>query len=200
MGGGGIEVKRTDIMGVVAPLLVASGVGAWILSEDGSLVPMWAWVVWSASGVIGLLALVTASWSFLPGIAPSGAPERYAIGIVCALGALGGYARWMNYLFGFGDGFDPGAKWVLWPLLGSIVALVVVLAFRAGVLPSTQVDNQPQINWILLYAIAALAGLFAPEAISHLARVFEALFPAAAPAAQQGTAADVAQLFLIEVW
>jgi hypothetical protein len=135
----------------------------------------WPWYVWSIISTSGLIYLVTATWDKAPGVAHEPGVERDGIGLVCTFGAIGGLVRWLHTLFADPDS-AYGATSFLGPLESAALALVVVLVLRAGLIGPATGDNAKAVNWLGLYAAAALTGLFAKEAIPKLAKVFGVIF------------------------
>jgi len=64
--------------------------------------------------------------------------------------------------------------YILLPLVGAILATIVYLVLRAGLLPGASASSQPDPYGIS--AIAALVGLFSAQAAEKLKAVFETLF------------------------
>jgi hypothetical protein len=133
----------------------------------------WYWYLWAVVSTATMLWLVTSIWDTVPGITTSPVAERDGIGLVCILGTIGGLIRWMHRLFESQDK-NLGLDSFLWPLEGAALSLIVVLLLRAGVV-SSAADQGKAVNWLGLYAIAGLTGLFAKEAVAKLAEVFTAL-------------------------
>lgn len=138
--------------------------------------------LWALVPTCILLWLVTRLWSDAPGIAPPTqvVNERQGMGLVMTLGAIGGYVRWMHYLRTIVD--DPEKVWqwaidsALTPLMGACLALLFCLAFRAGLTVQVSPPGNSSVNWMGIYALAGMAGLFSPDAIKRLEVTFQALF------------------------
>jgi hypothetical protein len=135
----------------------------------------WFWYLWAVVSTSALLWSVTAVWDKAPGIAQSTAVERDGIGLVCILGAIGGLVRWLNELFK-SSAQNPRLDSFLWLLESAALSLIVVLLLRAGVVSPSVSDGAKAINWLNLYAIAGLIGLFANEVVEKLAAVFSVIF------------------------
>jgi hypothetical protein len=137
---------------------------------------------WAAIPAGGLLWLVTTIWPEAPGIASNAqiVNEGKGIALVITLGAIGGYVRWMHYLRTIV--FDPEKIWqwmlesALTPLMGAALALVFCIAFRAGLTVQTASGGSNSVNWMGIYALAGVVGLFSPDAIERLGLTFQALF------------------------
>jgi hypothetical protein len=78
--------------------------------------------------------------------------------------------------------------YILLPLVGGILATIVYLVLRAGLLPGAATSSQPDPYGIT--AIAALVGLFSAQAAEKLKAVFETLFTKVEPGSQ--AVADIA--------
>ncbi len=75
--------------------------------------------------------------------------------------------------------------YALLPLVGGLLATIVYLVLRAGLLPGATSSSQPDPYGIA--AIAALVGLFSAQAAEKLKAVFETLFTKAEPGSQSVT-------------
>jgi hypothetical protein len=75
--------------------------------------------------------------------------------------------------------------YALLPLVGSLLATIVYLVLRAGLLPAATSSSQPDPYGIA--AIGALVGLFSAQAAEKLKAVFETLFTKAATGSQSVT-------------
>lgn len=144
---------------------------------------MWiALYAWAVVPTSLLLWLITHVWDSAPGIIreQGGAPERLGLGLIAMLGALGGYVRWMHWLSRSKWGAGDLEVWLLdsalTPLKGAALAVPFTLLLRAGIVNPGVSEGGGGVNWIGLYGIAALTGLFAPEAVEQLERVFRAMF------------------------
>jgi len=69
------------------------------------------------------------------------------------------------------------ASYVLIPVVGAVLATLVYLVLRAGLLPSSGASGDPY----GFAAVAALVGMFSSQAASKLKDVFETLFAKAEP-------------------
>ncbi len=75
--------------------------------------------------------------------------------------------------------------YVLLPFVGAILATIVYLVLRAGLLPGATSSSEPDPYGIA--AIAALVGLFSAQAAEKLKAVFETLFTKVEPGSQSVT-------------
>jgi IPT/TIG domain len=69
--------------------------------------------------------------------------------------------------------------YVLLPLVGALIATIVYLVLRAGLLPGATSSSEP--NPYGIAAISALVGMFSAQAAEKLKAVFETLFTKAGP-------------------
>src|SRR5215469_1943577 len=84
--------------------------------------------------------------------------------------------------------------YILLPLVGAILATIVYLVLRAGLLPGASASSQPDPYGIS--AIAALVGLFSAQAAEKLKAVFETLFTKVDPGTESVT--DIAMPTIAE--
>ena len=173
-------ISRSIIGGPTPPLAATA---SYTPSASNGLILLG--VVWAVCGSGLLYWAVTLIWSKAPGIAPSSAttgisPDQSALGLglVGILGALGGYIRCLHT---FTRCFSQRTSLLEWaistfltPLKSSLLALVAALLVVAGLINLTSKDADG--NWMGIYALAALVGLFANEAVSKLEEVFKTLF------------------------
>jgi hypothetical protein len=75
--------------------------------------------------------------------------------------------------------------YILLPLVGSLLATIVYLALRGGLLPGATSSSQPDPYGIT--AISALVGMFSAQAAEKLEAIFDLLFTKAMPAGQSVT-------------
>jgi hypothetical protein len=143
------------------------------------LTALYVWAVVVTGALLGLIAYV---WEGAPGVGPPEVHplERTGLAVIGLLGAVGGCVRWMHSLSN-SEGVETGRPlWIveslLVPLKGAALAVPFTLMLRAGIVNPGGVTNGGGVNWIGLYGIAGLTGLFAPEAIDQLERVFGAMF------------------------
>jgi hypothetical protein len=139
---------------------------------------LWIGVLVSGAVVVVILTLwgIYRYWDN----APSGkASEADLLRMVLLMGALGGSIHWMSSLANFIGNGNLYRRWVpyylLAPLQGAALAVVVYLLLRVGVLSNA--GNAPaHLNLLGLYAFAGLTGLFAKQAIEMLRDVFTVVF------------------------
>lgn len=98
--------------------------------------------------------------------------------VVITLGALGSFVHTATSLATFVGNKGFKKSWTAWylmrPLIGSGLALLIYFTFRAGfVNPGTSTSD---INLYGVAAISGLAGMFSKEATDKLADVFATLF------------------------
>lgn len=145
----------------------------------------WGVFVWAVVWVSLLMWWIAAVWQVAPGIAAVAARERDGLGLIGMLGALGGYVRWMHAFGkaldgqGMDRGKDFGSFWffqsLLVPLKGAALAIPATLVLRAGLTTTATLGDQSAVNWIGLYAVAGLVGLFSSEAVEKLESAFASL-------------------------
>jgi IPT/TIG domain-containing protein len=110
--------------------------------------------------------------------------EERLILLVTVAGALGSYIHSATSYSDYRGNRQFGPSWLLWyllrPLIGVCLALVVYFAMRGGllsmVLSGTVAQDPKNINPFGLAAIAGLTGMFSKQAADKLAEVFTTLF------------------------
>lgn len=148
------------------------------VGNDKMLVGM---MIWAMLGTAGLLFLFVLCWDQAPGITKDGdVQERMGLALILVLGCLGGFLRWMHLLRDDAWLEERQKKMALWlvqsvlmPTKGGLLALFTTLVLRVGAVNSADATH---VNWIALYSIAGLAGLFSPEAVTRLEIVFKSMF------------------------
>lgn len=143
--------------------------------------------LWACIPMAVLLWFLTTLWPQAPGIAASQpVNERTGMALVIVLGAIGGYIRWMQYLAHIVD--DPENVWqwlmdsALTPLKGAALALIFCIAVRAGLTTGSAQGTSGNVNWMGLYGLAGIAGIFSPDVVKRLEVTFQALFMPHSPA------------------
>lgn len=139
------------------------------------LVPLF----WAVLAVAFVSFTATRVWPYAPGISlEEKKDEGKGLALVMILGALGGFIRWMHTTIETGV---PGEFFWIWmfksaltPLLSAALALIFCVVARAGFFNSTTKEG----NWLGIYALAGVTGLFSSEAIKRLGRAYEALLGA----------------------
>jgi hypothetical protein len=96
------------------------------------------------------------------------------------MGALGGYIRCIHSFTSKLNDENNHVEWfinsMLTPLKGSALGMLVTLLLQVGIIISSTAKDMDHINWVGLYAISGMVGLFADEAITKLEAVFKTLF------------------------
>jgi hypothetical protein len=140
-------------------------------------------IIWAVGGSVALYLLVEARWNTAPGTGSSpvnSASEADGLGMVGILGAIGGYVRCLHTFTRCFSREETLEAWAvstfLTPLKSCLLALIVALVVKAGLINATSSGNAT--NWLGIYAISALVGLFASEALSKLEEVFKTIFGA----------------------
>jgi hypothetical protein len=102
--------------------------------------------------------------------------------LVLATGALGSFVHAATSFADYVGNQQARRSWIVWfvmrPLIGSALALVVYLVLRSGLI-SGLYGAEAKIETINTYgfaAVAALAGMFSKQATDKLSEVFDALF------------------------
>lgn len=105
--------------------------------------------------------------------------EQRLILIVLLAGGLGAYIHAASSLADFVGNQKFQESWVLWyvlrPLIGMALAVVLYVVFRAGFL-SVSAASSEVVNIYGITAIAALAGLFSKQAADKLNEIFTTAF------------------------
>jgi hypothetical protein len=142
---------------------------------------VWVLLIWAVLGTSGLLCAVMKLWSTAPavGVGTDGG-EQIGLALIMMFGAIGGFVRWMHFLREIERDSKPSDQWfltsLLTPLMGAALALIFGVTVRAGlVVQGPGGDGKTSINWLGLYGIAGLVGLFAPDAVRMLARIFRTI-------------------------
>jgi len=133
---------------------------------------------WALAGTSALLFLVTELWDSAPEIVEeSRASDRTGISLVMIFGAIGGFIRWMHFLREIDRNPKRRGDWfvtsLLTPLMGSALSLVFCIALRAG-LTTHHTAGKDAVNWLGLYALAGMIGIFSPDAVRRLQEMFRA--------------------------
>lgn len=117
------------------------------------------------------------------GIIENGVSEEEVLLMVILLGALGGSLHMLASFVRYVGNRQLKRSWILYylsaPLMGAILAPIVYMLLRVGVLsPSTgeTASSTSNLNLLAIYAFAALTGLFAKTASDKLSEVFSTLF------------------------
>lgn len=140
---------------------------------------VWFTFGWAIVGASSIIAAIVFNWEPKPETATPG------LILICLMGALGGYLRCIH-AFTKGITDDETSRWIwlieslLTPLKGAGLAIIVTLLLQVGVMnpsfvPSESGDSSG-INWIGLYAISGLVGLFANEAVNKLESIIGNVF------------------------
>jgi hypothetical protein len=136
-------------------------------------------VIWAIVGSAGLYLWVECLWDSAPGIAGVGSvPASNGVEMVGLLGAVGGYIRCLHTFTRCFSQKQSLLEWaistLLTPLKSCLLALVTSLLILAGLINLNKAGADA--NWIGIYAVSGLVGLFANEAVSKLEEVFKTLF------------------------
>lgn len=108
--------------------------------------------------------------------------EKDVLLMVMFMGALGGFIHLTGSISKFIGNRKFLRSWVVYYLLmpveGAGLAVTVYLMVRVGVLnpASSNASATQNLNWVGIYALAALAGLFSKQALELLADIFSTVF------------------------
>ncbi len=108
--------------------------------------------------------------------------EQDALLMVILMGALGGFLHLTSSLAKYVGNRQLLRSWAIYYLLmpveGSALAVVVYLLLRVGVLNPSVVgaDSTGNINWVGIYGFSVLAGIFSKQALEMLGTVFNTIF------------------------
>ena len=142
---------------------------------------VWVLLIWAVLGTSGLLYAVMELWSTAPGVGVgTDGGEKSGLSLIMMFGAIGGFVRWMHFLREIERDPKRSDQWfvtsLLTPLMGAALALIFGVTMRAGlVVQGPGGGGKASINWLGLYGIAGLVGLFAPDAVRMLARIFRTI-------------------------
>lgn len=105
-------------------------------------------------------------------------PEGVSLVLALSAGVVGGLIHFITSLTKYAGTRDFRGRWTIWylarPLLGGLLAVIVYLVFRAGLLPSTA-DGETFSPYGVA-AVSGLAGMFSKQAIDWLERLFNSAF------------------------
>lgn len=108
--------------------------------------------------------------------------EQDVLLMVFFMGALGGFIHLTGSIAKFIGNRQFLRSWIIYyilmPVEGSGLAVLVYLMVRVGVLnPASSNGSATQnLNWVGIYALSALAGLFSKQALELLSGVFATVF------------------------
>ncbi|MBV8418216.1 MAG: hypothetical protein JO251_23725 [Verrucomicrobia bacterium] len=142
---------------------------------------VWVLLIWAVLCTSGLLYAVMECWGKAPavGVGTDG-KEKSGLALIMMFGAIGGFVRWMHFLREIERDPKRSDQWfvtsLLTPLMGAALALIFGVTVRAGlVVQGSGGDGKTSVNWLGLYGVAGLVGLFAPDAVRMLARIFRTI-------------------------
>jgi cytochrome c oxidase subunit IV len=110
-----------------------------------------------------------------------GRQERPIFLMVLIMGLLGGFLRAMSSLVKYVGNGQLLTRWVLYyvlmPLEGMAVAVVMYLTVRIGLLAATtNLTSTDHLNVVAIYTFAVMAGLFSKQALENFSQLFDTLF------------------------
>lgn len=136
----------------------------------------------TAQPIAALPAGATASNTPAADIVLQGPEEKDVLLMVMMMGALGGFIHLTSSVTKYIGNREFLRSWVIYYLLmpveGAGLAVTVYLVVRVGVLnpASSNGTTTPNLNWVGIYALSALAGLFSKQALELLGDVFSTIF------------------------
>ena len=113
---------------------------------------------------------------------PGGPDERHVLIMIVLMGALGGCLHWLSGFAFFVGNREFMRSWIayylLMPLEGASLAIIVYLLLRVGILAPTSVSGQAtsNLNTVGLYAFSGLTGIYSKQALVSLGEVFNVIF------------------------
>ncbi len=111
-----------------------------------------------------------------------GPEEKDVLLMVMLMGSLGGFIHLTSSLTKYIGNRQLVRSWVIYyllmPLEGAGLAVTVYLMVRVGVLnpAASNADATKNLNWVGIYALSTLAGLFSKQALDMLGDVFSTIF------------------------
>ena len=148
-----------------------------IIAVAVSLVVIAAALLW---GIIGFWPVAPATASNATPPAASGSEIRLFV-VVILLGGLGGVLHALRSLYWYVGNRNLKMSWLLMyfllPLIGASLAVVFYVVLRGGLISPTAGNSA--VSPYGFGAVAALVGLFSPQAADKLKQVFETLFTTA---------------------
>jgi len=170
---------------VVDPLAAAAGDPPAAAANGGimSSTPANSWAIlllflWLTGCSVGILIYMGSNWDVIPNLTqtPEKFSEHSAFFIIALLGALGGCLHGIQSLVIYVGGRGLLRSWILYyvalPVKGAVLGIIVVLVLRWGVISQSGNAAPGNLNWIGLYAISVLSGMFSSQAIEKLADIF----------------------------
>jgi hypothetical protein len=112
----------------------------------------------------------------------NGPEEKDVLLMVMLMGSLGGFVHLTSSLTKYIGNRDLVRSWIVYyllmPLEGAGLSVTVYLMVRVGVLnpAATNAEATKNLNWVGIYALATLAGLFSKQALEMLGDVFSTIF------------------------
>lgn len=103
-------------------------------------------------------------------------PELRLLELILILGALGACLHGLTSLAEYIGNKNFQKSWVLWyllrPFVGGILALIIYIVIRGGLLPQVKSSE----SFYLMAALAGLTGLFSKQALYKLSDIFDTIF------------------------
>jgi len=124
----------------------------------------------------------TAKAAIITLMPPGGPPEESVLLMIAPMGALGGCLHWISGLVIYVGNRQFLRSWIayylLMPIEGAALAVIIYLLLRAGILTPAATGGQvtATLNTTGLYAFAGLTGIYSKQALQALGEVFNVLF------------------------
>ncbi len=140
--------------------------------------------IWAIFVAALMILIITNTWD-LPNSKPTSNEIRDALTICICMGVLGGIVSWIGTLT-TKPNTTPNEptealnrrkkKWLLQTLLGPLqsgaLALIIAICLYGGInilsLDTTGSGTSSTVNWIAVYGISGLVGLFTPQVLERL--------------------------------
>lgn len=177
-----MTLSVTMLVSVTLSCLALGWVACWAyhrwheFDSISTSIMMAAWAIFAATGI---MILITTLWDKTLEVIPGKPDEATKLGVTAVLGALGGIVRWINLARSVDISKMKSEHWVfisiLSPLQSAGLALLVAVLLRGGVI-AFSANDVGTVNWLAIYGVSALVGLFSPEVMDRLNKVVNRLF------------------------
>ncbi len=161
-----------------APVRTTGVIVLGLLSVAGTMLALFSlWRFWPAAPSPAGTSPPTAPFSYFGWRLSLTRDQQFFI-IAAVAGSLGGLLHSLRSLSTYVGERYLFRSWLLYyallPLVGAILATIVYIVLRAGLLPGETATSQP--NPYGIAAVAALVGLFSGQAAEKLQAIFETIF------------------------
>jgi hypothetical protein len=173
----------------VSPVSVAGVVILAVLMSAAAVLALYGlWRFWPTPPPATGLAPRTARFSYFGWRVLLTRDQQFFV-VVALAGAIGAMLHGLRSLATYVGERYLFRSWIIYyallPLVGALLATIVYVVLRAGLLPGSTASSQPDPYGIT--AIAALVGLFSAQAAEKLKAVFETMFTKTEPGSQSVT-------------